>query len=98
MVEEESISVAEIGVDSVGRRYVAAEQGGGRGIVGEILAGEKIERVNAEGRIDVERRFAESHHPEGQRVRSMRLRLRRAHFFPLVPFLPLFLVLNMFTL
>lgn len=94
MVEEESISVAEIGVDSVGRRNVAAEQGGGRGIVGEILAGEKIERVNAEGRIDMERRFAESHHPEGQRVRSM----RRAHFFFLhVPFLPLLFLLVLYT-
>lgn len=85
MAKEESIAVTEIGVEGVGRRHVATEQGGGWGIVGEILTGEKIERVDTEGRIDVERRFAQSHHPEGQRVRSLRLRLRRAHSCLLSP-------------
>ncbi|KAF2568157.1 hypothetical protein F2Q68_00023639 [Brassica cretica] len=57
------------------------------GIVGEVLAGEKIERVNAEGWVDVEGRLAESHHPEGERVRS--LRRAGAHPFRSLPILPL---------
>lgn len=87
VVYDESVAVTQIGVDALRRRQMASEQGGGSGIVGEVLAGEKIERVNAEGWVDVEGRLAESHHPEGERVRS--LRRAGAHPFRSLPILPL---------
>ena len=72
VVEEESGAVSEIwGVGGVGDVGVdkSGEVGGGDGVVEDILARNEIDRVQAERRVHVERRPAQPHHPESERVR-----------------------------
>lgn len=72
VVEEESSAVAEIGsvfwlLDSMASEE-AGEVGGGERIVEDVLADQKIGRIDEERSLDVERGTAEPHDPEGQRV------------------------------
>jgi hypothetical protein len=57
------VGLATVAIDEAG------EVGGGDGVVEDILARNEIGRVQAERRVHVERRPAQPHHPERQRVR-----------------------------
>lgn len=59
-MEEEAVAVVGIGV-VVGAGVKRGGGGGGR-IVEKVLADEDVGEVEAEGRVDVEGRAAETHH------------------------------------
>lgn len=76
VAEEESGAVVEVGGRVGGAEDLILEEArevrSGDRVVEDVLADEEIGRVDEEGSVDVERRAAEPHHPEGQGVRSLR--------------------------